>query len=251
MRKKLVCGNWKMYKTAAETATLLGELKAGWRDDHSSVETVICPPFTSLSIARDALAGSGIKYGAQNCYYVSEGAFTGEVSAPMLRTEGCEYVILGHSERRTIFCETDDLIAKKVRAVIAQSMTAIVCIGETDEERQRDETVGVIERQIRDSLSGIEPADFDRIVIAYEPIWAIGTGKTATPEQAEAAHAFTRRELVERFGPVGEGVRILYGGSVKADNARELFQQPNIDGGLIGGASLKAESFLTIVEAAV
>jgi triosephosphate isomerase len=251
MRKKLVCGNWKMYKSAAETATLLGQLKSGWRDDFAVVDTAVFPPYTSLSIARDALADSSIRYGAQNCYYVAEGAFTGEISPGMLRAEGCDYVILGHSERRTIFCESDDLIAKKTRAVLDAGMIAVVCIGETEAERNSDETVGVIERQIRDSLFGIEPEDLGRIVIAYEPVWAIGTGKTASPDQAEAAHAFTRRELVERFGPAGEDVRILYGGSVKADNARELFAQPNIDGGLIGGASLKAESFLAIVEAAV
>ena len=251
MRRKFVCGNWKMYKTASETAEVLGEIKAGWRDDFGTVDVAICPPFTSISIARDALAETAIKYGAQNCYYVLEGAFTGEISPLMLRTEGCDYVILGHSERRTIFCETDDLIAKKTRAVIDQGMTAIVCIGESAQERETDETIGVIERQIRDSLSTIEPGDLDRLVIAYEPIWAIGTGKTATPAQAEEAHAFIRREMVERFGSTAEDVRILYGGSVKPDNAREIFQQPNIDGGLIGGASLKAESFLAIVEGAL
>jgi triosephosphate isomerase len=251
MPKKFVCGNWKMYKTASETAQLLGEILGGWRGDFGTVDVAICPPFTALGIARDALGGTSITYGAQNCYYVKEGAFTGEISPQMLSTEGCEYVILGHSERRTIFGEDDALIAKKTRAVIDAKMTAIVCIGETESERDRDETVGVIERQIRDSLALLAEKDLGRLVVAYEPIWAIGSGKTATPDQVESAHAFIRRELIERFGSEAESVRVIYGGSVKPDNAREIFQQPNIDGGLIGGASLKVESFIAIVGAAV
>lgn len=249
-RQKFVCGNWKMHGTVTETESLLQALMSQSDDTTSHVEVCVCPPFTSLATASSMLVSSGIQLGAQNCHFEAKGAFTGEISPMMLAEAGCSYVILGHSERRTIFGEKDAEIAKKVRAVIDVGMRAILCIGETLEERESDATDKVLHDQLTGSLEGIMLEHMEKVVIAYEPVWAIGTGKTATPQQAQDAHAFIRARLTEMYSEeVAQSTRILYGGSVKADNARELFSQADIDGGLIGGASLKADSFLEIVRA--
>jgi triosephosphate isomerase (TIM) len=251
-RQKFVCGNWKMHGTVTETESLLQALMSQWDDEISHVELCVCPPFTSLTTAASMLVSSNIQFGAQNCHFEAKGAFTGEISPMMLADLGCSYVILGHSERRTIFGEKDAEIAKKVKAVLAVGMRAILCIGETLEEREAEKTNQVLESQLAGSLNGIEASKMEKVTIAYEPVWAIGTGKTASPQQAQDAHAFIRARLAAMYSEeVAASTRILYGGSVKGDNAKELFGQSDIDGGLIGGASLKAESFLEIARAAV
>jgi triosephosphate isomerase len=247
MRTKLVVGNWKMNGTVKETRKLLFQLAVEWGKHCEGVDVVVCPPFTALSVAKQELNGSNISLGAQNCYSESKGAFTGEISPAMLVDLGCTYVILGHSERRTIFSETDDHIARKSRAAVDAGLIPIVCIGETERERADNQTEQVLSRQILGSLSSMTVAD--RFVVAYEPVWAIGTGKTATPEQAEAAQAFIRSELKKKFGQAAEDILILYGGSMKPSNAKELFACANIDGGLIGGASLVADDFIAIIDA--
>lgn len=250
-RQKFVCGNWKMHGTVTETESLLQAMMSQWDDSIGNVELCVCPPFTSLATAASMLVSSGIQLGAQNCHFEAKGAFTGEISPMMLAEAGCSYVILGHSERRTIFGEKDVEIAKKVRAVIDVGMRAILCIGETLEERESNKTEQVLHDQLIGSLEGVMIEHMEKVVIAYEPVWAIGTGKTATPQQAQDAHAFIRARLGSMYSDeVAASTRILYGGSVKADNSRELFGQPDIDGGLIGGASLKADSFLDIARAA-
>jgi triosephosphate isomerase len=250
MRPKLIVGNWKMNGTLKDTRKLLFQLTVEWTTKCEAHEVAVCPPFTTLLIAKHALEGTSMKYGAQNCYIGESGAFTGEISPAMLADLGCTYVILGHSERRTIFGETDDLVSRKTRAALDAGLTPILCIGESEEHRESDQWESVLSVQIEQSLSGITTADTAKLVIAYEPVWAIGTGKTATPEQAQSAHAFIRAELRKRFGNLADDMRILYGGSVKPDNARSLFAAPDIDGGLIGGASLDASAFIAIVEAA-
>ncbi|HZK77016.1 MAG TPA: triose-phosphate isomerase, partial [Candidatus Kapabacteria bacterium] len=240
MRPKLIAGNWKMHGTLKETRKLLIPL-CEKSSAFKRVEVAVCPPFTSLFIAKQQLGNSHIKLGAQNCYLGSEGAFTGEISTAMLVDIGCEYVILGHSERRQFFGESDELISKKIRAALVAGLKPIVCIGETEEQRANDQTESVLSRQISQSLNGMTTAEAEKLVIAYEPIWAIGTGKTATPDQAQDAHAFIRKELGKTFGSLAEDMRILYGGSVKPENADTLFREPDIDGGLVGGASLDAE----------
>lgn len=250
-RQKFVCGNWKMHGTLTETESLLQALLSGLEESILSVETCVCPPFTSLHSAASMLVSSGLQFGAQNCHYEAKGAFTGEISPMMLAEAGCSYVILGHSERRTLFGERDATIAKKVRAVLEVGLRPILCIGETLEEREAEKTEQVLRGQLLGSLNGIMIEQMERVTIAYEPVWAIGTGKTATPEQAQNAHRFIRSRLAEMYSDdVAEATRILYGGSVKADNAKELFGQADIDGGLIGGASLDAKSFLAIIRAA-
>jgi triosephosphate isomerase len=251
MRPKLIIGNWKMNGTLKDTRKLLFRLTVEWTTKCEAHEVAVCPPFTTLLIAKHALEGTSMKYGAQNCYIGESGAFTGEISAAMLAELGCTYVILGHSERRTIFGETNDLVSKKLRAALDAKLIPIVCIGESESERAGNETEAVLLRQMSESLATIDANDAPKVVIAYEPVWAIGTGKTATPEQAQSAHAFIRTELRKKFGTLADDMRILYGGSVKADNARALFAEPDIDGGLIGGASLDASAFIQIVEAAV
>ena len=249
MRPKFIVGNWKMHGLLFETHTLLGQLtEAG--ASFERVEIVVCPPFTALFVAKQELEHSRIKLGAQNCYLGSDGAFTGEISPSMLVDMGCEYVILGHSERRQIFGETDELVARKIFAALEAALTPIVCIGETEEQRENNQTESVLSRQIGQSLSKITSAEVGKLIIAYEPIWAIGTGKTATPGQAQQTHAFIRAELRKKFGSVANDMRILYGGSIKPENAEALFREPDIDGGLVGGASLNATSFLSIIEAA-
>jgi len=250
-RKPIVAGNWKMNKNVAEAIDLAGDIK---RDlaDCKDVDVVLCPPFTAVKAVGDVITGTHIDLGAQNMHWEKSGAFTGEVSAEMLREIYCHYVILGHSERRTYFGETDEIVNKKTRAALENNLIPIVCVGETLAEREAGRTNEVVGRQIRGSLAGLTNQQLVKTVIAYEPVWAIGTGKTATAQQAQDAHAFIRTVLAEMADEaVAQSVRIQYGGSVKASNARELFSLPDIDGGLIGGASLEARSFIEIVKAAI
>ncbi|MEZ5063138.1 MAG: triose-phosphate isomerase [bacterium] len=251
MRTPLVCGNWKMYKTPSEGRTLAREISNGLRGAPGKVEVAVCPPYPAIPAVAEALKGSPVAWGAQNCAAAPEGAFTGEVAVPMLVDLECRFVILGHSERRQFFGETDPGVREKAEAVLGAGLTPIVCVGESLEQREAGRTEEVVDRQLREGLAGLPGPEVGRSVIAYEPIWAIGTGRTATPDMAEAVHRRIRVTLSGLFGEsVAVATRVLYGGSVKPDNARELFAQPNIDGGLIGGASLSAGSFLDIVRAA-
>jgi triosephosphate isomerase len=234
-----------MYKTARQAAETIRSLAAAVTGVQG-VEVVICPPFTALSTAVDAAKGSGVAIGAQDCYWEKEGAFTGEVAVPMIVDLGCTHCIVGHSERRQFFGETDATVEKKVEAVLAHGLTCIACVGETLAEREAGHTLAVLERQVRTGLT--RHLGSPRLVIAYEPIWAIGTGKTATPAQAQEAHAFIRQVVAKAASPAAaQAVRILYGGSVKPDNIAALMAQPDVDGGLVGGASLDAVSFAKIV----
>ncbi len=249
-RKKLIAGNWKMNKTSADALTLVGDLVAsiGRQND---VEVVLCPPFTSLEAVGKAIEGSSIKLGAQNMHHEGSGAFTGEISAPMLRSLFATHVILGHSERRSYFAETDEFINKKVLAALKNQLRPILCVGETLAERESGSTLKVVQTQTERGLDGVGKDLAAGMVIAYEPVWAIGTGKVATTEQAQEVHAFIRGLLTKLFTTaVAEKVRILYGGSMKPANAPELLAQKDIDGGLIGGASLEARSFVELVTAA-
>ena len=248
MRRPLIAGNWKMNGTKASVEALLAGVVGGASGVRHS-ELAVCPPFPFLQMAEKALAGSDVRLGAQNVSTEDGGAFTGEVSASMLAEFGCRYAICGHSERRALYGENSAIIARKLAAAYRKGLTAILCIGETLEERERGDTDKVIADQLDGilDLGGIEA--FDVIELAYEPVWAIGTGKTATPEQAQEVHAFIRNRLAGHSQPVAEKIRILYGGSMKASNAPELLGQPDIDGGLIGGASLNAEDFLAIGKA--
>jgi triosephosphate isomerase len=245
MRTPVMAGNWKMYKTArqaAETIRSLAEAVKGVLD----VEVVICPPFTALSAAVDAAKGSPVAIGAQDCYWETEGAFTGEVAVPMIADLGCSHCIVGHSERRQFFGETDATVDKKVEAVLAHGLTCIACVGETLQEREAGQTFAVLERQVRNGLA--RHLASPRLIVAYEPVWAIGTGKTASPAQAQEAHAFIRQVAAQgSSAAAAQAVRILYGGSVKPDNVAQLMAQPDVDGGLVGGASLDAASFAKIV----
>jgi triosephosphate isomerase len=251
MRKKIVAANWKMNMTQAEAAsfveTLLREI-----GDISDVEVVIVPPFTAIAKVSEALDGAeNIKVGGQNMHWEKSGAFTGEISAPMLRELFVRYVVLGHSERRQLFGETDEIVNRKVRAALDGSLRPIVCIGETLEQRDRGEVEQVLGSQLRGSLAELSAKELNETVIAYEPVWAIGTGRTATAEQAQQAHAFVRQTLAEISDEsTAAKIRIQYGGSVKPDNARTLMSQPDIDGALVGGASLDARSFAEIVRGA-
>ncbi len=251
MRKKIVAGNWKMYKDKNETIELISQLKEKLKENNPDVEIVICPPFTSIELAGELVKNSEIHLGAQNMHSEVEGAFTGEISAKMLKSFGVEYVILGHSERRSYFKESDEFINQKIKRAIEFNLKPIFCLGETLEERETGRTFEIVNEQLTKGLSGISRLDLEKIVIAYEPVWAIGTGKTATPEQAQEVHSFLREKLSELYDlEISQKVKILYGGSVKPENARDLFKQPDIDGGLIGGACLKADSFYQIILAA-
>ncbi len=251
MRTPLVAGNWKMNTDAASAAALASGIAAG-AGEVSGVDLLVCPPLVYLSTVRDGLGDSGVALGAQNMYHEASGAFTGETSPGMLKDVGCGYVILGHSERRHILGECDEDINKKTLAALAAGLCPIVCVGEQLSEREAGSTEEVIRSQFDGSLAGLTEEQVAASVIAYEPVWAIGTGKVATPEQAEEVHAHLRSLLADRYNAaVADGVRILYGGSMKPENAGELIGQPNVDGGLIGGASLKADSFLAIAKAAV
>ncbi len=249
-RKVIIAGNWKMNQNAREAKALVDALKplvAGI----DACEIVVCPPFTSIAAAAEAAKGSNIKVGAQNIHWAESGAFTGEISAAMLKELGVEYVIIGHSERRQFFGETDETVNKRLKAALAAGLKAIVCIGEMLDEREGGKTEKVLDAQINGGFADITPEQMAEIIVAYEPVWAIGTGKTATPEMAEETHAFIRVRLRDMFGEAGDKVRIQYGGSMKADNAKALVAQRNIDGGLIGGASLKADSFADLIKNAV
>jgi len=249
MRKTIIAGNWKMNMNHEEAKELAKDIVERVTDV-TDVEIVVCPTFTSLCTVYDVIRETNVSLGAQNMHWEEKGAFTGEISANMLLTLSCNYVILGHSERRTYFHETDDIIALKVKSAIESGLTPIVCIGETKKERERGITEKVVETQFRGAFGDLSSEMFDGTVIAYEPVWAIGTGLTATTEQAQEVHAFIRKRLKEMFGTeVAEKTRIQYGGSMKPFNARELLHEPDIDGGLIGGASLDAESFNGIVRA--
>jgi triosephosphate isomerase len=248
MRKPVIAGNWKMYKTLGEsvdTALALKPLVA----NANHCEVVIAPVFTALKTVADRLEGSNIKVCGQNCSTeVEEGAHTGEVAAFMLSDVGAQYVIVGHSERRQLYFETDSMVRKKCQAAVSSSLIAILCVGESLEQRDQGIAENVVSGQLTGGLSGLTASDLDRIIVAYEPVWAIGTGRTATPEQAQEMHAFIRRVFAERHSEAaGNALRILYGGSVKPENIAGLMAQPDIDGALVGGASLKAESFAQIV----
>jgi triosephosphate isomerase len=247
MRRPLIAGNWKLHKTIAESVAVVDELKplvAGAK----GVEIVIAPVFTALSSVSSALNGSGIGLAAQDCFWEEQGAFTGEVSPILLRDAGCSHVLVGHSERRQLFGETDESVNRKARAAVASGLTTIICVGETVEERENRATFTVVGKQVNAALFGFSPDDCSRIVIAYEPVWAIGTGRTATDEQAQEVHCYIRNLVTMSMGPkVAGSLRILYGGSVKPDNIRGLMSQPDIDGALIGGASLKAGTFAEMV----
>ena len=251
MRKKFVAGNWKMF-TNTNTARQLATTVMRGLGDEMRVTVAVCPPFPYLNAVAEALKGSSVALGAQNCYHEKEGAFTGEVSPAMLVDVGCRYVILGHSERRQKLHETDAFINRKVHAALAAGLEVILCLGETLEERRSNRTEAILETQLNGSLAGLDASTLRRVVLAYEPVWAIGTGQHATPEQAQQAHAFLRGQIRQRFGEeAASALPIQYGGSVKPDNAVTLFHQPDVDGGLIGGASLNADHFLAIVRAAL
>ena len=248
MRNVLIAGNWKMNKTADEAVALARALAAAVVASPQR-EVLLCPPFTALAPVAEAIASSALRLGAQNLHTEARGAFTGEISAAMLRAAGCTHVIVGHSERRQWFGESDELVGKKARTALDASLVPIVCVGESLAERQLGEERTVVERQLEAALKGIEAGEIPRVTLAYEPVWAIGTGVHATPEQAQAMHAFVRAWLVSRFAAAGRAVRVLYGGSVTPANARDLLAQPDVDGALVGGASLEAATFLPIVEA--
>ena len=247
MRTPVMAGNWKMYKNAEETSAFFAKFNTTVAQTRGR-EIVICPPFVDLPAAVEAARGSNVEIGAQNVYWEKEGAFTGEVSAPMLTAIGVRWVIIAHSERRHLFHETDETAHKKIVASLAAGLKPIVCVGELLADREADNTESVLERQFKGGIADLSAEQFARIVIAYEPVWAIGTGQTATPEMASEAHAFIRDQARSRFGhDAAQAVRILYGGSVKPENAKELMAQEDIDGVLVGGASLKPDSFAAIV----
>ena len=246
MRRPIIAGNWKMNKTPSEAVELVNQLKPLVKD--AEAEVVVCPPFVCLPAVAQALEGSNIALGAQNMHFEEKGAFTGEIAPGMLKEIGVKFVIIGHSERRQYFAETDETVNKKVHAAFAHDLTPIVCVGETLEEREQGITEKVVEKQTRAALAGLSCDNAEKTVIAYEPVWAIGTGKTATSQQANEVISFIRSIIADMFGnDVAEKIRIQYGGSMNAGNASELMAMPDIDGGLIGGASLKAEDFSKVV----
>ena len=250
MRKPFVAGNWKMNTSRAE-AVALGAAVAETAAAFAGVDVAVCPPSVYLVPVAEAIVGGPVALGAQNMYFEAKGAFTGELSASMLEDVGCRCVVLGHSERRHVMGESDELVAKKVSAGFASRLDVILCVGETIEERRADVTENVVRRQVVTALDGVDAASLPRLVIAYEPIWAIGTGETASPEQAQAVHSLIRGLIAEKFGAdAANALRIQYGGSVKPDNAARLLAQPDIDGALVGGASLKAAEFAAIIQAA-
>jgi len=246
MRRKLIAGNWKMYKTLSEAVTLVEELKSAVAG--APGDALVAPPFTALAAVVGAARGSSVAVAAQNMHFAKEGAFTGEVSATMLLDIGVTHVILGHSERRQYFAETDDGVARKTKVALDNGLTPISCVGETLAEREAGRTMEVVGRQLDAVLHAVTDDEAKEVVIAYEPVWAIGTGKVATPEQAQEVHAFIRSRIAAKHGrAVADVVRILYGGSVKPDNVKGLMALPDVDGALVGGASLKADSFLKLV----
>jgi triosephosphate isomerase len=251
MRRTVVAGNWKMFKTVDESIELINGLKSNISNSNAQLDVVVCPPFTSLAIASNLLKGSGIKLGAQNMSEYDEGAYTGEISWKMLKSAGCEFVILGHSERRQYFGEMNDLINLKAKKALANGLKPIICVGERLDERESGVTEQIITTQVRGVLAGITSDDLKNVMVAYEPVWAIGTGKTATPKQAQDVHRHIRKLVAQLYSwNVAERLIIQYGGSVKPDNAAELLAQDDIDGALVGGACLKADSFSSIIAAA-
>ena len=247
MRTPFIAGNWKMFKTVHETTVYVKELR-GLIKDVNGVTVVVAPPFTAVHAAAEAARNSNVAVSAQNMYWEKEGAFTGETSAGMIKEAGAEYVIIGHSERRTLFGETDVTVNRKTMAAIAADLTPIVCIGETLDQRERNETMDVLDRQIKGGLDSLNGDQVGALVVAYEPVWAIGTGRTATPAQAGEAHAHIRSRLRQWFGAAAaDQCLVLYGGSVKPDNIRDLMAQPDVDGALVGGASLDVRAFYDII----
>jgi len=247
MRTPFIAANWKMYKTVHEAVAFVKEFRTLVKDVHD-VEVVVAPPFTALAAVAETIDGSPVSLAAQNLYPKDSGAFTGEVSAPMLKEAGAEYALIGHSERRRLFGETDQTVNRKLGAVLAAQLTAIVCIGETLDEREKGDTLTVLDRQIKDGLDGLTADQIAGLVIAYEPVWAIGTGRNATPQQAGEAHAHIRSRLRQWFGGnAADQCHIIYGGSVKPDNIRELSSLADVDGALVGGASLDVRGFFEIV----
>ncbi len=247
MRIPCIAANWKMFKTVQEAIVYAKELRSLARD-LDGLEVVLAPPFTALHAVADAVRNTNIGVAGQNLYWGTEGAYTGEVSGPMLREAGAEYVIIGHSERRALFGETDATVNKKIEAALESDLVPIMCIGESLEEREHGDTLAVLDRQLREGLDGMTTPAVNSLIVAYEPVWAIGTGRNATPAQAGQAHAHIRQRLCERFGEVvGTACRIIYGGSVKPENIAELAVQPDVDGALVGGASLNAGSFFEIL----
>jgi triosephosphate isomerase (TIM) len=251
MRTKIIAGNWKMNKDLNESVELINGLKSKLAALPKNVKAIVCPPFTSLELAKKLLEGSPVELGAQNMHHEDEGAFTGEVSSKMLKSAGCKYVILGHSERRQYFGETDVSINTKAKKALASGLIPIICVGETLQEREKNITNQVVTTQVKGCLKDIAAADIEKSIIAYEPVWAIGTGKVATPQQAQDVHKLIRGLVSQLYGAAtADKIVIQYGGSVKPDNAKELMHQPDIDGALVGGACLKADSFAAIVQAA-
>ncbi|RJP31044.1 MAG: triose-phosphate isomerase [Candidatus Omnitrophota bacterium] len=249
MRKLIIAGNWKLNAGAEAAATALAKGIADKHGQTDAVDIVFCPPFTSLRAVQSVIKGTKIGLGGQNLYPKADGAYTGEISPLFLLDCGCKYVIIGHSERRTYFKETNEFINEKVKCAFANNLIPILCIGETEQEREAGKTEAVVEDHLRGGLAGLTAEQVKGMVIAYEPVWAIGTGKTATPDDAQSVHAFCRKIISGLFDETtAQTMRIQYGGSVKADNAKELLGQPDIDGALVGGASLKADSFIGIIE---
>ncbi len=246
MRRPFIAANWKMHKTVSETEEYIKNFLPLVKNVEDR-DIVLCVPFTVLYVASKLLYSSNVKLGAQNMYIEEKGAYTGEISPVMLKDVGCSYVILGHSERRKYFGETDDFINKKVLVALKYGLIPIVCVGETLKEREEGKTFEVLEEQVKNSLANLSNADAEKIIIAYEPVWAIGTGKNATPQQAQEAHSFIRKEFSKMYGEAAENVRILYGGSITPENFKGIMEQPDVDGGLVGGASLDYEKFSKIV----
>ncbi len=250
MRRKIIAGNWKMNNDLNGTISLISNL-AKALNNNENCDIIVCPPFTSLSEANSQIKNTAIKLGAQNMYFENEGAYTGEISAQMLKSVGCEFVILGHSERRAIFNESDSLINKKIKKAFSSGLKPIFCVGESLEQREKGVTKDIIKTQVTEGLKDISSEEMKTLIIAYEPVWAIGTGKNATPEQAQEVHEFIRSLIQEKYSEdIADNMIIQYGGSVKPGNAKNLLSQKDIDGALVGGASLKADSFLGIIQAA-
>ncbi len=250
MRRPIIAGNWKMNKTPKEALELVNELKKQLKDVRD-IEIILCPPFTNLTEVAKSIWGTNLQLGAQDVFWEDSGAYTGEVSPPMLKEAGCRFVIIGHSERRTYFGESNEGVNKKTKAALKHNLTPIVCVGERLEQREKGQTFEVIKDHLQNGLKDITAEEIKKVVIAYEPVWAIGTGVTATPNQAEEAHSFIRNLLKELYSEdVAALLRIQYGGSVKPENITDLISQPDIDGALVGGASLEVDSFVKIVKGA-
>jgi triosephosphate isomerase len=251
MRKNVIAGNWKMNNDLSESQNLITRLTSGLSNLKINCDVIICPPYTSLSEANSLIKNTIVKLGAQNVYHEDNGAYTGEISPLMLKSVGCEYVIIGHSERRTIFKESNETINKKIKKALEHGLKVIFCIGETLDEREKNITNDVVKKQVIEGLLDIDEKAISNMIIAYEPVWAIGTGRNATPQQAQDVHKFIRKLMEDKYSSgIADDLTIQYGGSVKPDNARELLSQPDIDGALVGGACLKAESFIDIIKAA-